>query len=158
VCSSSSVLYEDIVCSNILFACVHFGAIMIFLCPELLKELQNIINYAYFLRVLPFKWNKHSNGVQIPRVSRLNFYRWEIIIWFYLAHEIIISIKFFNRMDSILVNSSELPSLAQIIGEGLYFVGYTLVFALQLTVLQFKDSLTSFLNQFIHWLMDMQGT
>ena len=130
---------------------------MILLNPKLLSILKKVFNFAFALRVIPFKWNPEHGVIGLVNARYTNhiFYRWEVMICLCLVHSIYISIVFCYNLSQI--NLSRISYETLIFLQGVYVICFWIAFTLYIAMIQFQTYLPTILNQFLVYFQHIQG-
>ena len=132
---------------------------MIILSPRYLKLLKFLINYAYFFRVIPFNWCENRNGVYRVKTSRLNLYKWDVIKYIILIHQVFLIIRLWQSIME--AQAKELKyvfsHLSIYIREGMYFLGLLVAALLQISLIHQGPALETIFNQFLTFALKFQS-
>jgi len=127
---------------------------MILLGPKLLSLCRIVTNFAFVLRIIPFKWDKRGVGVVWGSYSK--FYRWEVMMALFMVHQFYISFIFLQNVTqfNFLDNSSQ----NLIFLEGLYVTSFGFVFISHIATIHFKSELVTTINNYLGYSMSIQGS
>jgi len=130
---------------------------MILLNQELLFLMEKVVNFAFTLRIIPFKWNsrKKAVGVVMAQYSKSKCYRWEVMISLYLIHQIYISIVFVDNLKHL--NSLDIFNQTLIFAEAMYVLCFGFAFTGFVAIVDFKTYLPATINQFLTYFLHFQG-
>ena len=133
--------------------------IMILLSPQLLRVFRFFINYAYFFRVVPCKYCKTRNRIYYVETTRWEFYKWDVIKYVILAHQLFIIIRFLQSVTATDSDDLEADYFTKYIyiTEFVYLCLHLFVTILQIGIMIQGPEAVKLLNQFITFSIKFQG-
>ena len=130
---------------------------MFLLSPELLNFERQLVTYAYFFRVIPFKYHKTHDTFYIVQTSKWNLYKFDVIVYLTVAHYIFIWIRFYQNLSEIDCFSYSDPRLTIYVCEGMYIISLSIALVLQLTLFHFKQAVPRLMNQVLNFSKFVQS-
>jgi len=133
------------------------------LTPSLLAVLEFVIEYTYFWRALPYKWDRENQNIYLPRLKKSNHCKWwrrnpfDLITWelvniLLFLNTIIVLVRY---IQSILVDDEIFIFYA---AQAVLVCGFLVVFVAQLTVRHKKLLIMNFVNAYLAHYTAFQGT
>jgi hypothetical protein len=126
---------------------------MILLSPDLVTLLRRCVNYAYFFRVIPYKWSE--TGIGVFYVQTKSLYRWGILVYLFIAHQLFLIWRFGSSFHDVEAFAEH--RLALLIAEALYVIAFTYTTIFQILQLHLRDTIQITVNRHLLYLMQMQG-
>lgn len=115
------------------------------------KLLSSSINCAYFLKAIPFKWDKELKRVTAQQTTKLQFLFWKlnmILLWFILLFMVVRFIQsYINGTLTITTGASFLV-----------LMNFHILFAILQYVYVCKlKELIAFINHFVQYFTELEG-
>jgi len=108
------------------------------------------VEYGYFFRVTPYRWNYQDYRLFVPLKSKGHWgYDWNTVKYLFLAHQVFLIVR--------VVQSLWNPKIF----ERFLVVGCTAAFsietALQILLIDRGDDILNFVNRYIQFFLKIQG-
>jgi len=131
---------------------------MIVLGPDLLKLLKFLINYAYFFRVIPFKWCKNKDGIYRVKKLRWNPYTFNVVKYVMFVHQLFIVVRLGQSFRELnLAGVSFISNCASHIPDGAYVTALFVGCITQFSCIHQSSEIETLINQFIILAKSFQG-
>ena len=132
---------------------------MILLSPQLLRVFRFFINYAYFFRVIPYKYRDTRNRVYCVETTRWEFYKWDVIKYVILVHQLFIIIRFLQSVTATNPDDLEADYFSKYIyiTEFVYLCLHLFGSILQIGIMAQGPDTVQLFNQFITFSKMFQG-
>ena len=126
---------------------------------KLLKVVGWCIEYGYFFRVVPYRWNKTTNQLYVPVVGSQGslkhyYYRWDYLKYLLLVHQVFLMIRICQPF--VFGDFKERPIL-YIVLDGAYTMCFCISVAIEVILIHRSQEILRFVNQYIDFFLKIQG-
>jgi len=126
---------------------------MPFISQGTLKLVKFCVNYAYFFRVIPFRWKRGQNeSIEFPESGKDDL-GWKVMRWFIFAHQLSLS---FNIGQSMLLHGQNKP-IVQYVVEGAMYSQFLIICVIQLSLIVNRRDWVTFFNHYVSFYRTVAG-